>query len=74
MLGKEDTPEVQEIKTAFENLSDRRSVLAGQLQEWKDETTMDITGDGGHRHVNHLYGLHPGKQFVAGEVRRRPNT
>ncbi len=66
VLGKEDTPEVQEIKTAFENLSGPKIGLAGQLQEWKDETTMDITGDGGHRHVNHLYGLHPGKQFVAG--------
>ena len=66
VLGKEDTPEVQEIKTAFENLSGPKIGLAGQFQEWKDETTMDITGDGGHRHVNHLYGLHPGKQFVAG--------
>ena len=66
VLGKEDTPEVQEIKIAFENLSGPKIGLAGQFQEWKDETTMDITGDGGHRHVNHLYGLHPGKQFVAG--------
>ena len=66
VLGKEDTPEVQEIKAAFENLSGPKIGLAGQFQEWKDETTMDITGDGGHRHVNHLYGLHPGKQFVAG--------
>ena len=66
VLSKEDTPEVQEIKTAFENLSGPKIGLAGQFQEWKDETTMDITGDGGHRHVNHLYGLHPGKQFVAG--------
>ena len=66
VLGKEDTPEVQEIKIAFENLSGPKIGLAGQFQEWKDETTMDITGDSGHRHVNHLYGLHPGKQFVAG--------
>ena len=66
VLGLEDTSEVQEIKEAFENLSGPKIGLAGQFQEWKDETTMDITGDGGHRHVNHLYGLHPGKQFVAG--------
>jgi alpha-L-fucosidase 2 len=32
--------------------------------EWKDETTMDITGDGGHRHVNHLFWLHPGSQII----------
>ncbi len=66
VLGKSDTSEVQEIKAAFEKLSGPKIGLAGQFQEWKDETTMDITGDGGHRHVNHLYGLHPGKQIVAG--------
>ncbi len=66
VLGRSDTSDVQEVKAAFENLSGPKIGLAGQFQEWKDETTMDITGDGGHRHVNHLYGLHPGKQIVAG--------
>lgn len=66
VLGKSGDTEVQEIKSAFEKLSGPKIGLAGQFQEWKDETTMDITGDGGHRHVNHLYGLHPGKQIVAG--------
>lgn len=33
----------------------------GQLQEW--ETDRDDPNDK-HRHVSHLYGLHPGKQFT----------
>lgn len=66
VLGKSNDAEVQEIQNAFEKLSGPKIGLAGQFQEWKDETTIDITGDGGHRHVNHLYGLHPGKQIVAG--------
>lgn len=34
--------------------------------EWKDEVTKDVTGDGGHRHTNHLFWLHPGSQIVIG--------
>lgn len=59
-------PEIDEIKAAQARLSPPKIGLAGQFQEWKDEITIDITGDWGHRHVNHLYGLHPGDQFVAG--------
>jgi len=40
--------------------------LSGQFMEWKDEVTKDITGDGNHRHTNHLFWLHPGSQIVAG--------
>lgn len=65
VLGK-DSLEIQEIRNALAKLSPPSIGLAGQFQEWKDEVTIDITGDGAHRHVNHLYGLHPGNQFVAG--------
>ena len=34
--------------------------------EWKDEVTKDVNGDGGHRHTNHLFWLHPGSAIVAG--------
>ena len=34
--------------------------------EWKDEVTKDINTDGGHRHTNHLFWLHPGSAIVAG--------
>ncbi|GHC53085.1 alpha/beta hydrolase [Streptomyces flavofungini] len=35
----------------------------GQLQEWKDD--LDDQGDD-HRHVSHLYALHPGRQIRPG--------
>ncbi|UOQ90572.1 glycoside hydrolase family 95 protein [Agromyces endophyticus] len=38
----------------------------GQLQEWQYPIAIDFTGDGNHRHTNHLYALHPGDQVVAG--------
>jgi alpha-L-fucosidase 2 len=59
-------PEIAEIVTAKSKLAGPQIGLAGQFMEWKDETTMDISGDGGHRHANHLFWLHPGSQIVAG--------
>ncbi|MGW4207260.1 glycosyl hydrolase family 95 catalytic domain-containing protein [Lentzea sp. NPDC004789] len=35
----------------------------GKLQEWKSDA---ITGEPQHRHVSHLYALHPGHQIAAG--------
>ncbi|MFE9017692.1 glycoside hydrolase N-terminal domain-containing protein [Streptomyces sp. NPDC007808] len=37
----------------------------GQLQEWKED--MDDTGDT-HRHVSHLFALHPGRQIEPGSA------
>jgi alpha-L-fucosidase 2 len=34
----------------------------GQLQEWADDVDMDAT-EIHHRHVSHLFALHPGKQI-----------
>ena len=65
VLGK-NIPELREIKDAQAKLSGPEIGLGGQFMEWKDETTRDITGDGRHRHVNHLFWLHPGSQIVAG--------
>ncbi len=65
ILGKTST-ELEEIKAAQAKLSLPEIGLGGQYMEWKDEITLDITGDGGHRHVNHLYALHPGTLVVAG--------
>ncbi|GHT47564.1 hypothetical protein FACS189440_08420 [Bacteroidia bacterium] len=59
-------PEIAEIVTAKSKLAGPQIGLAGQFMEWKDETSMDISGDGGHRHANHLFWLHPGSQIVAG--------
>jgi hypothetical protein len=59
------TDEVTEVKAAKAKLSGPRIGLAKQFQEWKDETKLDISGDGEHRHVNHLIWLHPSGQIVA---------
>ena len=61
-----DSPEIAEIKTAKSRLAGPKIGLAGQFMEWKDELKIDITGDRGHRHTNHLHWLHPGSQIVAG--------
>lgn len=58
--------EIDEIKTSMEKLAVPKIGLNGQYMEWKDEITMDVTGDWGHRHVNHLYSLHPGRQVIPG--------
>ena len=61
-----DTPEIEEIKEAQQQLAGPQIGLAGQFMEWKDELLMDIMGDNGHRHVNHLHWLHPGTRIVPG--------
>lgn len=58
--------EINEIRASMEKLSKPKIGLGGQLQEWKDETTMDITGDNGYLHVMHLFALMPGRQIVPG--------
>ncbi len=67
ILGKEESDEVKEIIAAQEKLympeADR---LGGQLAEWKDETTLEITNSDYHRHQNQLFVLHPGTYVVAG--------
>ncbi len=65
ILGK-NIPEIDEIREAQENLWMPAIGLNGEYLEWKDENTLDITGDYGHRHVNHLFTLHPGTNVVAG--------
>jgi alpha-L-fucosidase 2 len=61
-----NTSEIDEIIVAKSRLAGPQIGLAGQFMEWKDELQMDITGDGGHRHVNHLFWLHPGSQIIPG--------
>ncbi len=67
VLGLKNTEDVKEIEESFNRLSNNLQIgLGGQFMEWKDETTMDVTGDNGHRHTNHLFVLHPGNQVTAG--------
>ena len=57
-------PELTEIREARSRLSGPRIGLAGQFMEWKDEVSLDISGDQKHRHANHLYALHPGTGVI----------
>ena len=61
-----DTPEIEEIRVAQSKLYLPEIGVHGQYMEWKEEITLDVTGDYGHRHVNHLYAIHPGTLVVAG--------
>ncbi|MCL2487772.1 MAG: glycoside hydrolase N-terminal domain-containing protein [Oscillospiraceae bacterium] len=66
VLGRYDTPEIEEIRQAQARLWLPRIGVHGQYLEWKDETNLDISEDNEHRHVNHLQALHPGNLVVAG--------
>ena len=61
-----NTSEIEEIRRAQSKLYLPKIGVNGQYMEWKEEITLDITGDNGHRHVNHLYAIHPGTLVVAG--------
>ncbi len=58
--------ELEEIKEAQSKLWLPAIGKSGLYLEWKDETSLDLSGDGEHRHVNQLFGLHPGTLVVAG--------
>ncbi len=61
LLGR-DPELVRELRTKLGRLARYRIGSRGQLQEWRAEFT-EI--DPRHRHVSHLYGLHPGNQINA---------
>jgi hypothetical protein len=66
LILNKNSSEIDEIVAAKGKLAGPQIGLAGQFMEWKDEISMDISGDGGHRHVNHLFWLHPGSQIIPG--------
>ncbi len=59
ILQKSDSM-VSEIKFAFENMEKPRIGSDGRLMEWREEfKETELT----HRHVSHLFALHPGKEI-----------
>jgi alpha-L-fucosidase 2 len=50
------------LQQTRDNLLPFRIGRAGQLQEWADDIDL-LSTDMTHRHVSHLYALHPGKQI-----------
>ncbi|MBL9208675.1 MAG: glycoside hydrolase family 95 protein [Opitutaceae bacterium] len=60
-LGRD--PELRtELRAKLERLAPYRIGARGQLQEWQQDY---VEREPQHRHVSHLYGLHPGNQITA---------
>ncbi|WP_346069827.1 glycoside hydrolase family 95 protein [Streptomyces cheonanensis] len=51
------------VRAAADRLPPMRVGSRGQLQEWQQDWDADAP-EQGHRHVSHLYGLHPGAQIT----------
>lgn len=64
VLGTEDAPHdaefIQQVLTVRDRLHPLQIGRGGRLQEWSEDFA-DV--DPHHRHVSHLYGLHPGRQL-----------
>ena len=60
LLGR-DAPLRKELATKLSKLSPYRIGARGQLQEWREDFTEV---EPKHRHLSHLYGLHPGNQIT----------
>jgi len=60
VLGKNDDPLVARVRTAREKLAWPSVGADGRLMEWARPFGE---AEPGHRHISHLYGLHPGAQF-----------
>jgi len=52
---------VKEIAAARDRLAGPQIASDGRLMEWQQEFEE---AEPGHRHMSHLYGLHPGRQFT----------
>ncbi|MDH5834418.1 glycoside hydrolase family 95 protein [Luteimonas kalidii] len=57
-----DADFAQRLRRLRERLPPHRIGRAGQLQEWQDDWDMDAP-EMDHRHVSHLYALHPSSQI-----------
>ena len=57
---KKPQSEIAEYETILNKLQPTRIGKYGQIMEWdKDYEEQDM----GHRHISHLYGLHPSNQI-----------
>lgn len=68
LLGKDADFRAQ-VLTARKRLAPLRIGKAGQLQEWQDDWDLEAP-ERTHRHVSHLYALHPSHQI---DPRRTPD-
>ncbi|MCL2372014.1 MAG: glycoside hydrolase family 95 protein [Defluviitaleaceae bacterium] len=77
ILGYDTDPrfaaDIAAMRGSQANLSGPKIGRAGFFQEWRHETQMDRLGlntrnpgSGPHRHINHLFPLHPGTMIIPG--------
>ncbi len=59
---KQEDPDVERMKEARERLAPNKIGKHGQLQEWLLEDYEEP--EPGHRHMSHLYALHPGEEIT----------
>jgi alpha-L-fucosidase 2 len=62
VLGQEDTF-TREVRSALPRLAGLKVGSDGRILEWGTEDVSEI--DPGHRHLSHLYAMHPGNQVTA---------
>jgi alpha-L-fucosidase 2 len=58
-----DAPLRARMRETLKRLAPMRVGKAGQLQEWLEDWDMEAP-ERNHRHVSHLYGLHPSNQIT----------
>jgi alpha-L-fucosidase 2 len=49
------------LQDQLDRLAPVRIAADGRIMEWSDESLVEV--DPGHRHMSHLYGLHPSNQY-----------
>ena len=57
---RRDSAYAQQLRTTISRLQPFRINRGGQLMEWNEDFVPEDTV---HRHISHLYGLHPGNQI-----------
>jgi alpha-L-fucosidase 2 len=61
-----DTVFARELRTLRDRIQPLRIGQYGQLQEWRDPELEKNVKNDKHRHVSHMYAVHPGKQIIPG--------
>lgn len=65
ILGKE-AGFAEELRTLRDRLQPPQTGSYGQLQEWSDPALEKGANKDQHRHVSHMFALHPGSRIVPG--------
>lgn len=65
ILGR-DAAFAETLRTLRDRIQPPRIGQYGQLQEWRDPELEREANTDKHRHISHMYAVHPGKQIVPG--------